>query len=275
MTRVFPRTSFHSSKLIRCLADLDMVDAVEPGDRFAEKLGLWVNFADAIALSAVHSEGPCGPASGAASRAEARSASRAESEMQPAMRAERQPAEHLAIAAEFDKIQAALVSSITRSFTPSLGKTHIKLPTPMLELPLDLRAAYAPYGRFYEAHGRDMEMTLQPLRVNVRAALAKASPKLRKLAELDAMFEAILQAREKQLLSKVPALLRKRFDQLFGLHQQKLIDTWQSDVLSHWTRPGGWLARFCSDMQMLLLAEMELRLQPTLGLVEAFNDATK
>ncbi|MDB5853992.1 MAG: hypothetical protein JWR22_2033 [Herminiimonas sp.] len=263
MTRAFPRTSFHSSKLIRCLADLDMVDAVEPGDRFAEKLGLWVNFADAIALSAVHSEGPCGPASGAATVT------------QPATRAEKQLAQHGAVAAEFDKIQASLVSSITRSFTPSLGKTHIKLPAPMLELPLDLRAAYAPYGRFYEAHGRDMEMTIQPLRVNVRAALAKASPKMRKLAELDAMFEAILQAREKQLLSKVPTLLKKRFDQLFRAHQQKLIDTQQSDVLSHWMRSGGWLARFCSDVQMLLLAEMELRLQPTMGLIEAFNDATK
>jgi hypothetical protein len=109
----------------------------------------------------------------------------------------------------------------------------------------------------------------------VRAALAKASPKLRKLAELDAMFEAVLQAREKQLLSKVPTLLKKRFDQLFRAHQQKLIDTQQSDVLSHWMRSGGWLARFCSDVQMLLLAEMELRLQPTWGLVEAFNDATK
>jgi hypothetical protein len=35
---------------------------------------------------------------------------------------------------------------------------------------------------------------------------------------------------------------------------------------------GGWLTRFCNDMQMLLLAEMDLRLQPTMGLIEAFDN---
>ena len=56
MTRALPRTNFHSSKLIRCLADLTIVDAVEPGNAFAEKLGLWIHFADAIKLSAVHND---------------------------------------------------------------------------------------------------------------------------------------------------------------------------------------------------------------------------
>jgi hypothetical protein len=232
-----------------------MVDAADPGNGFAEKLGLWVNFADAIALSAVHNESTSSPPPGT----------------RTALRPEQQSGAPVVIAAEFDRVRAVLVNSITRSFSPSLGKTHIKLPPPMLELPLDLRAAYAPYGRFYEAHARDMEMTLQPLRVNVRAAVAKASPKLRKLAELDAMFDTILRARERQLLSKVPTLLKKRFDQLFRAHQQKLIDAQQSDKPGGWTQAGGWLARFCNDMQMLLLAEMELRLEPTMGLIEAFN----
>jgi hypothetical protein len=255
MTRAFPRTSFHSSKLIRCLADLEIVDAADPGNGFAEKLGLWVHFADAIALSAVHNESMSG--------------------RPPGMHHEPQSAAQAPIAAEFNQIQAVLVNSITRSCSRGLGKTHIKLPAPILDLPLDLRAAYAPYGRFYEAHARDMEMTIQPLRVNVRAALAKASPKLRKLAELDAMFEKILRDRERQLLSKVPALLRKRFNQLFNAHQQKLVDSRQSDKPAGWTQTGGWLARFCHDMQMLLLAEMELRLQPTMGLIEAFNEANR
>jgi hypothetical protein len=262
MTRAFPRTSFHSSKLIRCLADLDLVDAADPGNGFAEKLGLWVNFADAIGLSAVHSESL--PAS--------------RSSTQSGMGAAQHAVAHKAVTAEFDKVQALLVNSIMRSFVPSLGKTHIKLPAPMLDLPLDLpldlNAAYAPYGRFHEAHARDMEMSMQPLRVNVRAALAKASPRLRKLAELDAMFEQILHVHERQLLSKVPALLKKRFIQLFGAHRQKLIDSQQSESPADWTKSGGWLPRFCDDMQMLLLAETELRLQPTMGLIEALNDAT-
>jgi hypothetical protein len=115
-------------------------------------------------------------------------------------------------------------------------------------------------------------LSIQPLRVNVREALAKTSPKLRKLAELDATFEKILREREIKMLAKVPVLLKKRFEQLFKEHQQKLADSGQADNPSGWVQAGGWLARFCSDMQMLLLAEAELRLQPVMGLIEAGNE---
>jgi hypothetical protein len=252
MTRALPRTNFHSSKLLRCLADLGMVDAAEAGNGFAEKLGDWLHFSDAITLSAVHNDSTAGT---------------------PALRPDQQSAARVAAVAEFDRIQAVLANSITQSCSPNPGKTHIKLPTPAFDLPLDLRAAYAPYGRFHEAHQRDMEMLIQPLRVNVRAALAKVSPVRRKLAELDAMFDKILREREKQLLAKLPVLLKKRFEHLFNEHQQKLAETQQPDNPATWTKTGGWLARFCQDMQMLLLAEMELRLQPTMGLIEAFNEA--
>jgi hypothetical protein len=256
MTRVSPRINFHSSKLIRCLTDLDIVEAVDSGNAFAEKLGLWVHFADAITLSSVHNDSIASPPG-----------------MQPKIRHEQQSAPHVASDVEFDRIQAVLTKSIMKSFSPKLGKTHIELPPPTLELPLNLAAAYVPYRRFYEAHQRDMELSIQPLRVNVREALAKASPALKTLAELDVMFEKILRERERQLLSKVPMLLKKRFEQLFNEHQQTLVDTQQADNPAGWTQAGAWLARFCNDMQMLLLAEMELRLQPTMGLIEAFNEA--
>ncbi|RJF91639.1 DUF3348 domain-containing protein [Noviherbaspirillum saxi] len=254
MTRALARTNFHSSKLIRCLADLAIVDAGGGGNAFAEKLGQWIHFADAITLSAVHNDSIARP---------------------PKTQPEAQSAEGVAAGVEFDRIQAILVNSITKSFSPNLGKTHIQLPTPTLELPMDLGTAYVPYRRFYEAHQRDMELGVQPLRTNVREALAKASPRLRKLADLDATLEKILRERESKLLSKVPALLKKRFEQLFKTHQQNLIDTQQADNPAGWTQAGGWLARFCSDMQMLLLAEIELRLQPTMGLLEAFKQDTQ
>ncbi len=253
MTRVLPRTNFHSSKLIRCLADLAIVDTVEAGNAFAEKLGQWIHFADAITLSAVHNDSLAGL---------------------PKVQQGRQAAAGV----EFDRIEAAeaaLVNSIIKSCSPNAGKTQITLPIPQFELPMNLATAYAPYRRFYEAHQRDMESRIQPLRVNVREALAKASPRLNKLAALDATLENILRDRENKLLSKVPVLLKKRFEQLFKAHQRKLVDTQQADNPAGWTQAGGWLARFCSDMQMLLLAEVELRLQPTMGLLEAFNKETK
>ncbi|HJV84654.1 MAG TPA: DUF3348 domain-containing protein [Noviherbaspirillum sp.] len=250
-----PRTSFHSSEFIRCLADLEIADVADPGNAFAEKLGGWIHFADAITLSAVHKDS-------IASRPQA----------QTGMQHDRQAA---ACAAELDRIRALLVNAVTASCSPRPGRTHIKLPTPVQELPLDLATAYPPYRRFYEAHQRDMELGVQPLRVNVREALAKASPELRKLAELDATLEKILRERESKLLAKVPVLLKKHFESLFKEHQQKLAVTEQADNPAGWTRTGGWLAHFCNDMQMLLLAEIELRLQPTMGLIEAFRQDTQ
>lgn len=254
MTRVLPRTHFHSSKLIRCLADLALADAGESGNAFAEQLGQWVHFADAISLSAVHSEGLA--------------------RMPKAPQQTREIARD-AVAVEFERIQAFLVNSILRSFSPKLGRTHIQLPIPELALPMNFATAYAPYRRFYESHQRDMELSIQPLRTNVRESLARSSPKLRKLADLDVTLEKILRDREGKLLSRVPLLLRKRFEQLFKEHQQKLADASQADNPAVWTQAGGWLARFCEDMQMLLLAEVDLRLQPTLGLIEAFKQDTQ
>lgn len=227
-----------------------MIDAAGSGNAFAEKLGQWVHFADAIALSAVHSDGIPGAAPRDATAGSAACS---------------------AATANVDRVQAMLVNSITKSFTKKSDKAHIKLPLPDFEMPLDLSVAFVPYRRFYEAHQRDMELNIQPLRVNAREALGKLSPRHRKLAELDATLEKILRDRENKLLSRVPVLLRKRFDQLFKEHQQKLAAAQQADNPAGWMQADGWLARFCNDMQALLLAELDLRLQPTLGLIEAFT----
>lgn len=256
MTRMLTRTNFHSSRLIRALSDLEMVEATDPGNAFAEKLGLWIHFADAITLSAVHGESlPILPKRQMATSGDIRVTSKSYAD----------------IDAEFERIQSFLINSVTRSCSPNSGKSHIKLPAPEFGLPLNLTTAFMPYRRFYESHQRDMESSIQPLRTHVRQTVAKASPALRKLADLDATLEKILRERESKLLSKVPVLLKKRFEQLFKEHQQKLIDGQQPENPAEWTRAGGWLARFCTDMQMLLLAEVELRLQPTMGLIEALK----
>ncbi len=231
-----------------------MADTVDPGEAFAEKLGQWIHFADAITLSAVLSEGMTSPAG-----------------MQPGTRA----AALAAAEAEFTRTKASLQQAIVQSCSPIPGRARLSLPAPPIDLPVDVAAAYVPYRRFYEAHQRDMEMRLQPLRRNVRDALALASPRLGKLADLDATLEKILHERERQFLARVPALLKKRFEQLFGEHQQALADTGQADQPAGWMQAGAWLARFCNDMQMLLLAELELRLQPVTGLMEAFKQETQ
>jgi hypothetical protein len=158
-----------------------------------------------------------------------------------------------------------MVNSITKSCAPAGGNTPIKLP-----LPLDEEVSYAPYRRFYEAHQRDMELSVEPLRVNLREALAKASPRLRKLAELDVVMEKFLRERESRLLARVPVLLQKRFDAQYAAHREQLAANGQADN-GAWMQSRRLAARFCQHLQTLLLAEAELRLQPSAGLLEAFN----
>ena len=231
MTRTLTRTHFHSSRLVRILSDLALVEPVGAGGAFAEKLGQWVDIAGAISLRAAQTAIPAGAHAG-----------------MPSVAA-------VSIGEEFARMRAALEDSITRR-----------------GLPMGAATDYEPYRRYYFAHQRDMDLNVCQLRVKVRARLAKASPALKQLADLDAALDAILSERESKLFSKVPLLLERRFAQLLKAHQQRLVATQQADNPAFWMKPGGWLARFCHELQTVLLAELDVRLQPTLGLIEAFNN---
>jgi hypothetical protein len=248
MTRALPRTNFNSSRLSRFLADLDLMAATAPGPAFAERLGEWLDAADAMRLYAAHNAG-AGPQDAQSSTP---------------------PAAPVALGEECARLRAALADGIAQSCTPG-GTTRIRLPLPDPGAPADLAADYEPYRRFQLAQQRDMDAAIGPLRARVREALAQAAPPLRKLATLDAALDDILAGRESKLLATVPALLEKRFVQLREAHRQTLADP-QADDSGTWLNPGGWLARFCQEMQAALLAELDLRLQPVIGLIEAFSN---
>jgi hypothetical protein len=226
MTRALTRTRFHSARLVRVLADLSLLDSVEQGDAFAEKLGQWVSFTDAITLSAVHSARPPGASLGAKS------------------------SESSALGKAFERVQAGLLSSI--------GRLPKELSAPDADA-LDAPAsAYEPYRRHYQAQQREIELKLSPLRAHVRGVLGQSSPKLQKLAALDIALDGILCEREGKLLQKLPSLLEKRFKHLRKAHPDA------SD----------WLPDFGREMQTVLLAELDLRMQPVLGLIEACRQET-
>jgi hypothetical protein len=187
----------------------------------------------------------------------------------------------LAVKDEFDefvRIRTALTNSITRSCSPDVFDARITWPMPKSGIAIEVSeakepaAVYEPYHRFYLAHQHDMDSSLRPLRTRVRAALSKASPALRQLAALDAALDQILSDREGKLLATVPALLEKRFRQRFEAHRQTLVDTRQADDPAQWMQPAGWLAGFRKELQFVLLAELDVRLQPAMGLIEAFSN---
>lgn len=247
MARGSPRTSFDSSRLIRALSDLVSTDAAPPRQSFADRLGQWLDFADAIALfSALN--GSTDAAGGPAT------------------------AEHPALRDEFARVRGALLDSINTDGVLTPGKARIRLPAPAWHASTPGAADYLPYHRYYLAHQRDMGAAIAPLRASVRAGLAQRAPALRQLAALDGVLDQALAPRERSLLATVPQLLGRRFEQLHQAHRNALTTP---DDPARWLQPGAWLHTFCQDMRAVLLAELELRLQPVAGLLEALNEVTR
>lgn len=247
MARGSPRTSFDSSRLIRALSDLVSTDAAPPRQSFADRLGQWLDFADAIALfSALN--GSTDAAGGPAT------------------------AEHPALRDEFARVRGALLDSINTDGVLTPGKARIRLPAPAWHASTPGAADYLPYHRYYLAHQRDMGAAIAPLRASVRAGLAQRAPALRQLAALDGVLDQALAPRERSLLATVPQLLGRHFEQLHQAHRSALPTP---DDPARWLQPGAWLHTFCQDMRVVLRAELELRLQPVAGLMDALNEVTR
>jgi hypothetical protein len=129
-----------------------------------------------------------------------------------------------------------------------------------------------------------MEVSVQTLRSQVRGQLNKGAPRLQQLATLDAAFENILSEREALVLGKVAKLFEKRFTQALRKHIQQLSNA-QAEATADGAdgaeapsatavSPLPWLLPLHQAMRTALLAELDTRLQPVLGLVEAFNRYT-
>lgn len=255
MAQGLPRSRFNSSRLVRALGDLAIADVPDSKQSFAERLGQWLGFTDALALF---------PAldGGAASAPPARSSTPAPPS--PAVRK------------EFARVRAAMVASITADGVLDPGGARIELSAPAPHSTPANAADFAPYHRHYLAHQRDMSASIAPLRASVRAALSRHSPALKRLAAVDAVLDQALAARERKLLATVPALLAGRFEHLHEAHHAARSETQGADDPALWLQPGGWLAVFQGEMRTVLLAELELRLQPIAGLIEALgNEETR
>lgn len=269
MTRPLPRSHINSSKLTRFLTDNAMLHAVPVADDVGQRLGDWLNFRQAIALhSVLNPEQPLNsPQPAHVRRAGSMSAA--------------------ALTRHVDKVCAQLEQSILQGAPSGSGMAHIDMPPAELGEPMEPKTAYEPYRRFYAAHQRQMAVSVQTLRSQVRGQLDKSAPNLQQLAKLDAAFENILSEREAVLLGKVSKLHEKRFAQALKKHiqqhsqaqqaqtQAEVLPAEASGTLSANTvRPLDWLLPLRQAMRSALLAELDTRMQPVLGLLEAFHHHT-
>jgi hypothetical protein len=247
MAQGLPRTRFNSSRLVRVLTGLAVTDAPESKQPFAERLGQWLDFSDALSLFSALNAGA--------------------SEVQLAAPSP----ESATVRKAFARVRGALADSMTTDAVLKPGKSRVELPAPAPHASVESAADFAPYHRYYLAHQRDMSASIGPLRATVRAALSRHSPALKRLAALDAVLDHAWAARERDLLATVPGLLARRFEQLYNAHQAMQVDAQTADRPDRWMQPGGWLAVFCRELQAVLLAELDLRLQPVAGLIAALD----
>ena len=221
-----------------------MVDTAASDNGFAQKLAAWIDFSSAINLCAVHTTGQPqpGPAVGAAAGE--------------------------AVVQTFARMRSALEKTVSQA---AAGKSRNAFPRPQAGDSPEDASAYAPYRKYHLALQRELDDGIRTLRSQVRDMVGRAAPRLRPLLALDATLETALSEREGYLLAKIPTLLERRFRQLRDAHRQTAAGASPADHPGLWLQPGGWLARYGQELHTVLLAELDLRLQPSVGLIEALQ----
>lgn len=211
------RGHFGRSALVRQLAAHLPAQPEASRQDLAERLGEWLNVADAIDLHAALQALP-------ATRTRPSARRQGAAELQDALQ----------------RLRATLQQAI--AVPPSLAVEATD-------------TAFAPHHQRCLDQQRRMEAAIEALRGHVRDSLSATSPALAQLASLDATLDRLLGGREQALLSGLPALLKQRFEQL------------------RQAQPETWPAAFEQALQQALLAELELRLQPVTGMIEALGQA--
>lgn len=246
MVQVSRRAGITDSALIRLLARLTDIVVTDSKQSVSHRLSPWFSWTDAIALSAALDGGP------ATAQSSARSSASAEE-------------------AECVRVRAALVKAIAEDGTSTAETARGHRHAPARSAATIATAGFSPHRQRYLARQQAMEESIGPLRSRLRARLAARSPSMARLAAVDAVMEQALGAHEQRLLSTVPALLEKRFERLRQTHQAMQGDAQAPAPPDSEVQPEAWLDRFCKDMQSVSLAELDIRLQPVEGLLEALR----
>ena len=166
------------------------------------------------------------------------------------------------------KSRDALLAHLSRSFAGEKAASVIPLPPLKDDAQADKRPTFGAYERFYQAHQRQMIAGLSNLRQRARRILSGHSQAMARLAELDAVFEQSLSGYVRHCFGALPGFLEKRYHTLWDTRDP-------FHTVEDWLAPQGWLSQFRRELQLLLLAELDARQEPILGLLDALvADAT-
>lgn len=145
--------------------------------------------------------------------------------------------------AECDRVRASVAQTLARDVAA-----------------MDADIGYSLLRRRYVAHQQMLEEKVDELRDRVRAALAAKTPELARLATVDAVMARALSVQERRLLASIPGLMEK--------HCRRMREEGGDESEGN----ADWVNVFRQDMHAVLLAELDLRMQPVEGLIEALDD---
>lgn len=260
MVQASPRPALSGPTLVRLLARLANADVAESRQTLSDRLSQWLGWTDAITLSSALNASPPGVAAGVRGYDAERDCAR---------------------------VRHDLAQAITATQRPRARRRPGELPPPAADT-----ADFADFRQRYLTLQQDMETAIGQLRGRLRVALAARSSGMARLATLDTIMERVLGARERSLLSAIPALLGTRFARLRDAERQTLAEAEAAAAAAPAADdasaaadegaaadtptvaaivPGAWLDTFRDEMHSILLAELEVRFQTVDGLLAALR----
>ncbi|MFY7866942.1 DUF3348 family protein [Roseateles sp.] len=147
--------------------------------------------------------------------------------------------------ADLEQMQAELVSSFNLIELASESEPKADGAT--------LTELLAPYLQHFAQQQRLIKSRTSTFRIRLRADLARASEQLTRLAQLDEYIERAMETPQLRAMAGLSAVLEARAQKHYA------------------EDPLRWRTRLRTDLQRLLRAELDQKLQPVLGLIEALS----
>lgn len=150
-----------------------------------------------------------------------------------------------------------MIMRIVESFSSSDSQNSV--PSQANGVREEALRTFSPYQRYYTSQQIEMGVAVKALRQQLRQDMSGISLEMHRLASLDKVMEDNLEAHARKQFNAVPKVLEK----YFKTEISKQTGEFDMDQF---------LSLFYQKMRELLLAELDARLQPIFGLLEALNE---
>lgn len=236
MTQAVADTRLNTTRLISLLSSLTDRSATLPRNQVAQGLGRMIDLPDSISIADTLDKLPRIKPGETGMQAD------------PVLRLQRG--------------HAAMIKTVTGSL--SMGSSPARITLGMFIEPaagkdgaLQPPPDYQAYLKLHAALQRDLDFKARTLQADIRKCLAQHSRNSARLAAIDGALAEPIARRSRALFAKIPGLLQAHFQAIAA----------QADV------PEEAVQQQLSDtLQTVLLAEIEARLLPALGLIEALEE---